>query len=173
MFILLVLICIVGWGSFNSFTATKISGDSQHSSRVAVGQMAPNFTLQTVEGEEVALSDFSGQRIMINFWATWCPPCRAEMPDMQRFYKNHDVVVLAINGTNTEGSSEQVKQFVDDLGLSFPILLDEAGETYALYQIGPRPTSLFIDKSGMITHIHIGAMNVEMMIRQLKGMPEM
>ncbi|WP_332634480.1 redoxin domain-containing protein [Halalkalibacter flavus] len=169
LFTLFLLIGINGWGSLGFLDEAMLNQGSKETLQIAVGQTAPEFVLQSLEGKEISLSDFKGQRVMINFWATWCPPCRAEMPDMEKFYTNHEVVLLAVNGTNTEGSRDHVKDFVSNLNLTFPVLLDEHGEIASLYQIGPIPTSLFIDKNGIISDIHIGAMNEEMMIRKLQA----
>ncbi|MDT8862909.1 redoxin domain-containing protein [Alkalihalobacillus sp. MEB130] len=169
--ITIILLMFVGGNYLNMNETTLIEG-KKSSSQIAVNQVAPNFTLQTIEGEHVALADFQGKPVMLNFWATWCPPCRAELPDMERFYKNEEVVLLAINGTNTERSIDDVKQFVSNMELSFPVLADETGEISRLFQIGPMPTSIFINERGMITDIHIGAMNEEMMKRKLEAIKE-
>ncbi|SDI57027.1 peroxiredoxin family protein [Natribacillus halophilus] len=72
------------------------------------GEIAPDFELKTLDGETMRLSDYRGERVMLNFWATWCPPCRAEMPDMQKLYDEEDVVILAVNMTETENNLEEV-----------------------------------------------------------------
>ncbi|GAB3047134.1 hypothetical protein GCM10027286_07230 [Virgibacillus ainsalahensis] len=71
---------------------------------ISVGQIAPDFNLKTLEGKTVRLSDYRGERVIVNFWVTWCPPCRAEIPDFQKLYKNKDVEILAVNLTSTEES---------------------------------------------------------------------
>ncbi|WP_017726119.1 TlpA disulfide reductase family protein [Halalkalibacterium ligniniphilum] len=166
------LAILVGWSALtmNEDKEMTRSGESQTATGIAVGQKAPDFTLQALDGTSASLSDFRSQPVMINFWATWCPPCRAEMPDMERFYQNHEVEVLAVNLTTTEYSKGEVQQFVAEIGVSFPILLDEANEVASLYQIQPLPTSLFIDREGVIRHINVGPMNEEMMIRVLDQM---
>lgn len=128
-----------------------------------VGDMAPDFQLTTLDGEEVALSDYRGSRVWINFWATWCPPCRAEMPDMEEFYKQNDVEILAINLTETEPNTDQVQRFVDEYGLTFPILLDEVIEVATAYRIQPIPTSFMIDSEGVIQFKSIGPLTYEQM----------
>lgn len=128
-----------------------------------VGDMAPDFHLTTLDGEEVALSDYRGSRVWINFWATWCPPCRAEMPDMEEFYKQNDVEILAINLTETEPSTDQVQRFVDEYGLTFPILLDEVIEVATAYKIQPIPTSFMLDSEGVIQFKSFGPLTYEQM----------
>ncbi|UCZ53558.1 redoxin domain-containing protein [Bacillus shivajii] len=133
------------------------------------GNYAPDFTLETLDGETMNLSDFRGQKVMINFWATWCPPCRAEMPDMQEVYENHDIQIIAVNLTETEPSVDQVKDFRDDFGLTFPILLDHDIEVAGLYEIQPIPTSYMIDTEGRVQSIAFGALNKEMMVQRFEN----
>ncbi|MFD1607397.1 peroxiredoxin family protein [Oceanobacillus luteolus] len=135
-----------------------------------VGNRAPDFQLQTLAGESVKLSDFRGSRVMINFWATWCPPCRAEMPDMEKFYQDKDIVVLAVNLTDTENSLEDVKEFSDEYGLTFPILLDTDLETASLYSIQPLPTSYMVDSNGIIRNMAFGALNYDLMVQEFERM---
>ncbi|WP_280771474.1 redoxin domain-containing protein [Salipaludibacillus daqingensis] len=136
------------------------------------GDYAPDFTLENLEGEEVSLSDFRGEKkVMVNFWATWCPPCRAEMPDMQEMYEEHDdIEILAINLTETEPSVGQVDDFADDFGLTFPILLDHDVEIADVYDIQPVPTSYMIDSQGRVQSIALGALNKEMMVQRFENM---
>jgi len=136
------------------------------------GDYAPDFTLETLAGEEVSLSDFRGEKkVMVNFWATWCPPCRAEMPDMQEMYEEHDdIEILAVNLTETESSVEQVDVFADDFGLTFPILLDHDVAIADVYDIQPVPTSYMIDTEGRVQSIALGALNKEMMVQRFENM---
>ena len=129
-----------------------------------IGNLAPDFQLTTLDGDEVSLSDFRGKRVLINFWATWCPPCRAEMPDIEEFYLNHDVVVLAVNLTDEEPSTQQVQDFVDEFYLSFPILLDETLSVATTYEIHPIPTSFLVDSNGVIQNKAFGALTYEQMV---------
>jgi peroxiredoxin len=139
---------------------------------IKVGNIAPDFTLENLSGETVSLSDYRGKKVIINMWATWCPPCRVEMPDMQRFYENHagdDVEILAVNMTSQDSISS-IEEFKEKIGITFPILLDthnEVGVTYRVLQI---PTTWFIDRNGVITNIVLGAMNEEVMIKSINQM---
>jgi len=137
-----------------------------------VGQEAPDFELETLNGEKVKLSDYRGQPVMLNFWATWCPPCKEEIPDMQKFYEENDIVVLAVNLTDTEMSKKNVQKFADEYGITFPVVLDVDSETSLLYKINPIPTSYMIDKEGMITHKQYGAMTYEMMMKKFNKITE-
>ncbi|SFK29254.1 Peroxiredoxin [Halobacillus dabanensis] len=134
-----------------------------------VGEKAPDFTLQTLEGETVKLSDYRGKKVFLNYWATWCPPCREEMPEMQRFHEAYEdeVVILAVNGTGSEKSRENVRKFVEEGGYTYPILMDKELELNQMYQIISIPTTYFIGTDGVIQEPRIvGPMTYEMMIEK-------
>jgi len=134
------------------------------------GMVAPDFKLTTLDGEVMKLSDYRGERVMLNFWATWCPPCRAEMPDMQKLYEDEGYTVLALNMTKTENNIERVGEFVNELGLTFPILMDEASDAMNTYKIQVYPTSYMIDSNGRVQSIILGAMNHDQMLQQMSRM---
>lgn len=137
---------------------------------VQTGDKAPDFTLQTLNGEEVSLSDYRGEKVLINFWATWCPPCRAEMPDMQQLYEDEDVNILAVNLTETEAGLQNVESFIDEFGITFPIPLDEKVDVAHAYGVQPIPTSFFIDREGIVHSISIGPMTYDYMINEWNAM---
>lgn len=128
------------------------------------GQRAPDFQLTTLEGDVIQLSDYRGTRVMLNFWGSWCPPCRAEMPDMEKFHQEHDIQILAVNLTPTETTITDVDEFVDEYGLTFTIPLDEDLLVAGLYQIQPVPTTYMIDSEGIIQQKAIGALNYQQMV---------
>jgi peroxiredoxin len=137
-------------------------------------ERAPSFTLTTLDGKTVTLEDYKGKKILLNFWATWCPPCKAEMPDMQQMYeehKNEDFVVLAVNVTVTEKKAEDVSAFVEEYGLTFPILMDEKGKVAHQFEILSYPTSYFIDSDGVIRGKVIGALSKESMYKEMSLLP--
>lgn len=135
------------------------------------GDLAPDFELETLDGDTVRLSDFRGKRVMLNFWATWCPPCRAEMPDMQRFHEDKDVVILAVNLTDTPNESiEKVEDFIDEFGITFRALLDTETAVANLYQIQPIPTNYLIDSEGFIHNKAFGALNYDIMVQEFEKM---
>lgn len=135
------------------------------------GDLAPDFELETLDGDTVRLSDFRGKRVMLNFWATWCPPCRAEMPDMQRFHEDKDVVILAVNLTDTPNESiEKVEDFIDEFGITFRALLDTETAVANLYQIQPIPTNYLIDSEGIIHNKAFGALNYDIMVQEFEKM---
>lgn len=119
-------------------------------------ELAPDFELTTLTGETVKLSDYKGKKVILNFWATWCPPCKVEMPFMESYYgkykESENVEILAVNMTNMErGRSETVKGFVDEHKLTFPILMDEDGGVTELYKVLAYPTTFIINTEGVIT----------------------
>ncbi|ARF17593.1 peroxiredoxin family protein [Sporosarcina ureae] len=123
---------------------------------LAKGDLAPDFELATLSGDTVKLSDYRGKTVMLNFWASWCPPCRSEMPHMENYYTDNkesdNMEILAVNMTKTEKNKvESAKEFVDEYKLTFPILLDKDSEVMKMYQIKVYPTSYIINKEGVIT----------------------
>ncbi len=140
-------------------SSQSITIDGQEATAgVNVGESAPSFTLVDLEGNSVTLSDFRGKTVFVNFWATWCPPCRAEMPEIEAVYqeyKDKDVVVIGIDILEPE---DVVRRFVEQGGYSWTFVLDTSGEVAANYRIAAIPTSLFIDREGIIQAVNIGAM---------------
>jgi thiol-disulfide isomerase/thioredoxin len=121
----------------------------------------PEFTAPLLDGTTMRLSDYRGQVVMLNFWATWCPPCRAEMPMLQtasESYQDQGVVILAVN--NAEPAS-QIQTFADTLGLHLTIVLDEEARLQRMFGIVGYPTSIFIDREGNVYATHLGAVNSE------------
>jgi peroxiredoxin len=135
------------------------------------GAEAPDFELTTLDGQPAKLSDYRGQKVILNFWATWCPPCKAEMPHMQNFYEEHKddgVEILAVNLTSMDKGVDEVQKFVDEYGLTFPIPLDEEGEAGTTYQAFTIPTSYILDENGVIIKKIVGPMD-ENMMKDLTG----
>ncbi|KAA0546820.1 redoxin domain-containing protein [Bacillus sp. BGMRC 2118] len=127
-------------------------------------KVAPDFELVTLEGETVQLSDLKGKKVFINFWATWCPPCRDEMPEIEEFsLANEDIVVLAINLRNTERSDENVRKYIEEGNYSFNILLDKKGEITNQYKVLTLPTSFFVNTEGVIQYKFVGPLTLDKM----------
>ncbi len=147
---------------------------SESEQGLSKGDKAPDFGLTTLGGEKVKLSDYKGKKVILNFWATWCPPCKAEMPHMEKYYeKNADkenVEILAVNLTSMDKGEKKVKEFVDGYGLTFPILLDAEGKIGEEYQAFTIPTTYMIDTKGNIQHKIVGPMNEDMMGKMVAGM---
>jgi cytochrome c biogenesis protein CcmG, thiol:disulfide interchange protein DsbE len=131
------------------------------------GFLAPDFLLKDPQGETLQLAELAGQPVLVNLWASWCPPCRAEMPTMQRVYEEYQdqgFVILAVNATNQD-SLNAASNFVESLGLTFPILLDPSGEVSAAYEVRALPTSFFIDREGIIREVVVGGPMSEALLR--------
>lgn len=140
-------------------TATGCSGGSVTGQALAEGGIAPDFTLQSLGGKEVSLADFRGKPVVLNFWATWCGPCRQEMPFLQEVsedleWTERGLVVLAVN---LGEAAAAVREFTDGNGLTFTVLLDSNHEVGTQYNTRYIPTTYFIDKDGIIRNIKIGA----------------
>lgn len=122
------------------------------------GFQAPDFELTGLAGETYRLTELRGRPLLVNFWASWCVPCRSEMPAMERVfqqYRARGFLILAVNTTNQDRPAA-VGAFTTELGLSFPILLDQDGSISDLYQLRALPTSFFIDERGTIKDVVIG-----------------
>jgi peroxiredoxin len=146
----------------------NLSQEAANMGGLKVGSKAPDFELKTLAGETVKLSDLKGKKVMLNFWATWCPPCKAEMPAMEEFHKEagDDVVILAVN----IDPHLDVKAFVDENKITFPIPLDEEDKVNEAYQVLSIPTTYFIDTKGNIGNKYIGAMNLDAMKQYTKDL---
>lgn len=142
----------------------NINQDGQLS--VQEGSPAPDFELTTLDGDTVKLSDYKGKKVILNFWASWCPPCVAEMPHMQQFYednKENDIEIVAVNLTSLDKGMSEINKFVDENNLSFTIPLDKDGTIGIQYETFSIPTSYIIDSNGIIIKKIVGPMNEAMM----------
>jgi peroxiredoxin len=131
------------------------------------GFLAPDFELKTLTGETVKLSNLRGQVVLVNLWATWCPPCREEMRTIEKVYqdyKDQGLTVLAVNMTYQD-DLPGVAPFVKERALTFPILLDESGEMARAYQLRSLPSSYFIRRDGVINEVVIGGPMAEALLR--------
>ena len=131
------------------------------------GFLAPDFTLETMSGRTYALSALRGNVVVVNLWASWCLPCRAEMPSIQHVhdeYKDRGLVVLAVNSTSQDNVAA-VDAFVAEFGLTFPVVMDYEGKVAKLYRLTALPTTYFIGRDGVIRKVTVGGPMSEASLR--------
>lgn len=167
----LIGLAIVGVVKDNSENATEFDNIALGSDvdflateqGLAKGEIAPDFELTTLDGDAVKLSDYKGKKVILNFWTTWCPPCRAEMPHMQKYYDEQatadNVEILAVNLTKEDHGLKKIEAFKEEYELSFLIPMDEKGEIGSLYQAVTIPTSYILDTQGRVQTKFVGPMD--------------
>jgi peroxiredoxin len=165
LFSILVLTLGLGWTAFTAPAAGSTTQGKIPAPRE--GFLAPDFTLQDAQGQSMRLSDLRGKPVLLNIWASWCAPCKAEMPAMQTVYADYapqGFTVLAVNAT-FQDQQENALAFAASRGLTFPILLDTQGSVSQLYQVRAMPTSFFIDSQGIIRRSVFGGPMPEALLR--------
>jgi peroxiredoxin len=123
---------------------------------VGVQDAAPDFTLKSLEGSNLRLEEYRGQVVLINFWASWCGPCRQEMPLLDRLHHRYEDTGFAVLGVNVEGEVEPAQDIVDKTNVTFPILIDEAQKVSELYNLQAMPSTVVVDRDGVVRYIHLG-----------------
>ncbi|GIN85617.1 thiol-disulfide oxidoreductase ResA [Heyndrickxia sporothermodurans] len=126
--------------------------------KINVGDQAPNFVLKDMDGKKYRLSDFKGKGVFLNFWGTWCEPCKEEMPYMVDLYKDFQKQGVEILAVNVGESDFLVNKFKKNYQLNFPVLVDKSRDVQNAYGIDPIPTSFFIDPNGKVKQIIIKTM---------------
>ncbi|GAA0496328.1 hypothetical protein GCM10008986_24050 [Salinibacillus aidingensis] len=147
--------------------------ESENQTSVEIGETAPDFTLHTLEGEQVKLSELNGEKVMLNFWATWCKPCRKEMPEMQKFHEKYGdkMNIIAVNATGYETSENNVQDFVNKYHLTFPVPLDqELTVTMDQYQVFNLPSSYFINTEGKVIEKYSGSITFEVLKEKMSNL---
>ena len=161
----LVLILGLGWIGLSRADALEVTNGGIAAPRQ--GFLAPDFELENSSGEIVRITSLRGRPVMLNVWASWCGPCRAEMPAMQRVYETYHsqgLEILAVNSTSQD-TRQDALAFAESLGLRFPILFDDEGQVARLYQVNALPTTFFIDAQGLIRDVVIGGPMAEALLR--------
>jgi len=120
------------------------------------GQPAPDFALKSSSGANLRLSEYRGDVVMINFWATWCGPCRQEMPLLDELYTRYQRVGFNLLGVNIDDDSGRAMKMIGELGVTFPVLFDARKEVSKLYQVEAMPVTVLVDREGRVRHIHHG-----------------
>jgi cytochrome c biogenesis protein CcmG/thiol:disulfide interchange protein DsbE len=164
---LLLVIGVIGFLLLNRSASINVTVQG---GRAQVGSLAPDFSSQTLSGSGFRLRQYRGHPVLLNFWATWCGPCRDEMPLLQRatdVNKSSGLVVLGVNYEETSGS--QLRSFLNKVGVRFPAVYDPAGQIAGEYGVNVGlPVSIFIDKAGKVSYIQVGQMSDAILQQQLR-----
>jgi peroxiredoxin len=144
--------------------------ESPDSAVLQAGTVAPDFSYTLTDGTTRRLSDLRGQKVLVNFWATWCPPCRAEMPDMQQALERHQAEGFTILAVNSGETQAEVEAFADEFALGFPLIVNESNDISMGYAARNLPTSYFINTDGTIYLVQRGLMTTEFIEQQLGDM---
>lgn len=129
---------------------------SVSSHAVDIRQQAPDFTLKSLEGTNLRLEEYRGQVVLINFWASWCGPCRQEMPLLDRLHHRYEDTGFAVLGVNVEGEVAPAQKIVDKTKVTFPVLIDEQQKVSELYSLEAMPSTVVVDRDGVVRYIHRG-----------------
>ncbi|MCY7769800.1 thiol-disulfide oxidoreductase ResA [Bacillus haynesii] len=152
--ILLVLLAALGY--------TLYSAVFQNTESVAVGEKAPNFSLEDVDGNRLKLDELKGKGVFLNFWGTWCEPCKREFPYMANQYKVFKDKGVEIVAVNVGESNLAVRNFMKDHGVNFPVVLDKDRQVLNAYDVTPLPTTFLINPDGEIVKVVTGEMTERM-----------
>ncbi len=120
------------------------------------GLPAPDFALKSATGENLRLSEYRGDVVLINFWATWCGPCRQEMPLLDQLYTRYERVGFSLLGVNIDDDSARAMEMIRELGVSFPVLFDARKEVSQLYNVDAMPVTVLVDREGTVRYVHKG-----------------
>ena len=120
------------------------------------GQSAPDFVLKSSAGDNLRLSEYRGDVVMINFWATWCGPCRQEMPLLDDLYSRYQRVGFTLLGVNIDDDSRRAMKMIEELGVKFPVLFDDGKDVSKLYAVEAMPVTVLVDREGTVRHVHHG-----------------
>ena len=163
----MLMVAVVGLSALWMYISrVPLQTPTSASTSPQIGFAAPDFTLDTLDGETLSLSNLRGQVVLINLWASWCPPCRAEMPALDNVYRQYREAGFVVLGLNTtyQDSETDASIFVRTLGLEFPILLDRDGAVSRQYQLQALPTSYFVGRDGTIRDVVFGGPMTEAII---------
>ncbi len=144
---------------------TPASSAVRNGSRI--GEPAPDFSLPRLNGETGRLKDWRGQVVLVNFWGTYCPPCKEEMPDLQRLYETHEPAGFTVLAVDVEEPAGVVRKFRDQHGLTFPMLLSDDASVNPTFGIRALPTSWLVDRAGVLRSIWVGPVPIAEAERQI------
>lgn len=153
---LLLLAVGVAWIAVSKVPLEAIESRSADLSQPLKGSLSPDFTLETLDGRTMTLSELSGDVVLINFWASWCGPCRREMPAIKQVYEQYRDQGFVVLAVNLQESDAQTAAFANPLGLTSPILMDRDGSAFDCYGGRAVPSTFFVDRSGVIQNVVVG-----------------
>lgn len=133
------------------------------------GRAAPDFRLTTLDGGTIRLSDLQGKPVVVNFWATWCGPCRKEFPEFIQAADEFKEQGLTIIGVNVQEPRDKVAAFVDEFGANFTIALDTNGQVVNAYRVTGLPTTIFIDRQGVVKSVYLGQLSRDVLLERLRA----
>jgi peroxiredoxin len=136
--------------------AALVLGSTLPAQAIAPAGTAPDFTLRTTDGQNLRLNEQRGRVVLVNFWATWCGPCKQEMPHLNRLYEKYRASGFVLLGVNVDEDPRQALGLAQRMGLKFPVLLDGDKKVSKLYDLGSMPSTVVIDRDGRVRHIHLG-----------------
>ena len=135
---------------FGMFAASVLASSAM------VGKPAPDFALKSTTGENLRLSEYRGDVVMLNFWATWCGPCRQEMPLLDDLFNRYERVGFTLLGVNIDDDSQRAIDMMRELGVNFPVLFDATKDVSKLYDVNAMPVTVILDREGNVRHVHQG-----------------
>lgn len=135
---------------FGMFAAAALASSAM------VGKPAPDFALKSSTGENLRLSEYRGDVVMLNFWATWCGPCRQEMPLLDDLFNRYERVGFTLLGVNIDDDSQRAIDMMRELGVNFPVLFDATKDVSKLYNVSAMPVTVILDREGNVRHVHQG-----------------
>ncbi len=162
----IVIILVILIGSTIAYQAGLFTNEESANVGTNIGDQAPDFVLSKMNGDEIALSSLRGQKVFLNFWASWCPPCQAEMPDIQKLYKeDNNIAILAVN---IKEQNKTVINYMFSNNYTFPVAMDKTGQVANNYLVRGIPTTYILDEDGIIMNKASGALSYEQMLDMLE-----
>ena len=140
----------------SKLVATALVSSALSASAVTVKDNAPDFTLKSLEGTNLRLEEYRGQVVLINFWASWCGPCRQEMPLLDRIHQRYQDAGFAVLGVNVEGEASAARKITDKTKVTFPVLIDAGQQVSEEYEVEAMPSTVLVDRDGVVRYIHKG-----------------
>ena len=144
------------WMRAAALTATLVMTATVSTSTGASSSMAPSFTLPSRGGDTVSLASLKGKVVMLNFWASWCGPCRQEMPLVEQMHKRYSALGFTLVGVNVDANSKDAEEWLTKTPVTFPVLFDRESKVSAMYDVKAMPSTVFIDRQGNVRALHRG-----------------